>query len=151
MTLCTIGYQGYTIEEFIEVLKGNGIVTVVDVRFRPQSRKKGFGAQSLFEELYNEWIEYIQMQGLGIPNFARKKFGDKLLEWYESCLSIKELEMRSLVGIINSQEDKEESCHNNISLLCFEADPETCHRSVLAKRLQELIPGLEVVHLGRDS
>ena len=87
MILYTAGYQGFTIDQFIEEMKVNGIITVVDVRFRSLSRTKGFGTLSLFKELYQCGIEYIQMPGLGVPDYVRKLYGRKkdnsdILKWF---------------------------------------------------------------------
>ena len=41
-TIVSIGYEQRDVSELIGLLKANGVVTLVDVRLNPISRKKGF-------------------------------------------------------------------------------------------------------------
>ena len=46
-TIVSIGYEQRDVSELIGLLKANGVVTLVDVRLNPISRKKGFSKKSL--------------------------------------------------------------------------------------------------------
>ena len=54
----TIGYEGKSIDEFIEELKNQGVKNLIDVRIRAGSRKKGFSKTALSEYLNNAGITY---------------------------------------------------------------------------------------------
>jgi uncharacterized protein (DUF488 family) len=57
--LFTIGYEGITIEHYLNTLIKNGIQVLCDVRNNPLSRKFGFSKSSLQKYLGNIGIEYI--------------------------------------------------------------------------------------------
>ncbi len=70
--LFTIGYEGRDIDEFVSLLKDNGITRLIDVREIPFSRKKGFSKSRLNERLQNENIDYVHIKALGSPSEIRE-------------------------------------------------------------------------------
>ena len=71
--LYTIGYQGRSLEEFLAVLRREGIGCVVDVRRNALSRKPGFSKTALREALAGAGIDYLHLRRLGIerPSWAQ--------------------------------------------------------------------------------
>ncbi len=133
MTVFTIGYEGMGLEEFLDLLREHQITTVVDVRELPLSRKPGFSKTTLAEALGDASIGYVHMADLGCPKAVRIQYrldGD----WAQYVAGF----TRHLVG----QDDalaalaaraKASKC----ALLCFEADPGQCHRSLVADAVKK--------------
>ncbi|MBU3981454.1 MAG: DUF488 domain-containing protein [Proteobacteria bacterium] len=60
ITLFTIGYSGFTLNEFIDVLSRHGITAIADVRSVPYSKfKPEYNSDHLRIELKNNGIEYV--------------------------------------------------------------------------------------------
>ena len=70
-TLFTIGYQQSDITSVLDVLRENGVETVIDVRALPVSRKPGFSKGSLARALDEHGIAYVHERALGTPPEAR--------------------------------------------------------------------------------
>jgi uncharacterized protein (DUF488 family) len=128
----TIGYEGTDIDRFVDTLKTVGVKRVADVRAVALSRKKGFSKKSLSARLEAEGIEYLHFIELGDPKpgreAARAGRYDEFRDIYESHLDSDEAQasLRRLLTIASTAQ----TC-----LLCFERDPETCHRSIVAGEL----------------
>lgn len=132
--LFTMGYEGRDINEFIHLLRVNGIEKVVDVREVPTSRKRGFSKNTLQERLQTESIEYIHIKALGSPSHLRRKvYRDKDFDYffrkYEGYLEKCDGEINRLRKIISEKL----SC-----LLCFERSPSRCHRTSIALRVGKI-------------
>ena len=76
ISLLTLGYEGYTVEGFIDKLKENKIDVVVDVREIPLSHKKGFSKTPLSENMTINNIKYCHFKELGSPKIIRKKLNN---------------------------------------------------------------------------
>jgi uncharacterized protein (DUF488 family) len=133
--LYTIGYQGISVEEYTSKLINAKVKLLVDVRNNPFSRKQGFSKKTLMMYCEQAGIKYLHFPGLGIPSSLRKNLVEsdieKLFEYYKNTI------------LQNNPEDQEEVCHllemeRHIALTCFEADPDQCHRKVLAASLQKI-------------
>jgi uncharacterized protein (DUF488 family) len=139
----TIGYEGRSFDGFFNLLLRKGIERLVDVRKNAYSRKYGFVSSILESTCRKLDIEYIHIPELGIPASLRKNLKDKasyraLLERYENeILPPNQLEIDRVVELFTLGPS---------TLLCFESDPEMCHRSRLAKRVSESTD-LRVVNL----
>ncbi|GGY05128.1 DUF488 domain-containing protein [Paludibacterium paludis] len=143
MTLFTIGYEGLDIDTFLARLAACGIDTVVDVRDLPVSRKSGFSKKALSARLEAEGLHYVHMAGLGCPKPIRehvKAGGDQAC--YEAAfnahLATREDDIAALAGLART---------SRAALLCFEADPRRCHRTMVAEAVRERF-GLAVEALG---
>ena len=136
----TIGYEKQSIDSFISRLKACGVVPVIDVRANPISRKPGFSKRILGERLAAAKVAYRHSPRLGIPSDLRRTIADRaeLLDLYERTFlpnATNEIEM-----IL---------CAARPALLCFEANPYVCHRSRIARCLDERY-GLSVNHIRFD-
>ena len=128
MTIFTIGYEGLEIDTFMSMLKRHRIETIVDVRELPLSRKPGFSKKSLEGLLNLSGREYVHMVNLGCPKPIRdryredgnwKRYTDAYLKQLKTQAdTIAELSVLAL--------------SSNCALLCYEADANFCHRSMVA-------------------
>ena len=131
----TIGYEGLTIDSFLNKLIANSITVVVDVRNNPQSMKYGFSKKSFKQYIESAGMKYIHIPELGIPSAMRKGLGESvshknLFKAYENKLLPKqETEIKQLMDLTNKDE--------RIALVCFEADHNFCHRHTLVEHLQK--------------
>lgn len=131
----SIGYEGLTIDSFLNKLIANNITLVVDVRSNPQSMKYGFAKKSFKKYLESAGMKYLHIPELGIPSAMRKGLGESvshktLFKTYESKLLPKqETEIKQLIDLTNHNE--------RIALVCFEADYNFCHRHTLIEYLQK--------------
>jgi uncharacterized protein (DUF488 family) len=141
----TIGYEKKDIDQFLDVLLENDIDEVIDVRKNPFSMNYTFIGKKLKSTLTsdNTGIKYIHLPELGIESKDRKELKDlndykKLFLKYEKTLTDKN-KQEKLNEIINL------GSKQRIALLCFEKDPEYCHRGVIANYLRK--KGFEVKDL----
>lgn len=141
-SLFTFGYEGLTLEAFITRLKETGIRTIIDVRELPLSRKKGFSKRAFAEALHGAGIAYAHMPALGCPKPIRNTYradGD----WSAYT--------RKFMAYLNQQsaavaEVAKIARATSACLVCFEADFNYCHRSMVARAAMH-VGGPAVVHL----
>lgn len=134
--LFTIGYEGFTLENYLNRLIRLNVHTLVDVRKNAFSMKYGFSKAILEKACIGVGIEYVHMPQLGIDSSKRQTLKsqrdyDTLFDEYERT-TLKEnwsflLQLRSIV-----ERD------NRVCLTCFEKDPRQCHRTRIAKALMSL-------------
>jgi len=131
----TIGYEGLTIDAFLNKLIANNITAVVDVRSNPQSLKFGFSKGNFKQFIENAEMKYIHIPELGIPSAMRKGLGtrishNKLFQKYQTKLLPKQdLAIKQLIDLTNKNE--------RIALVCFESNHHLCHRHTLIEYLQK--------------
>jgi uncharacterized protein (DUF488 family) len=116
----------------------------VDVRAVAASRKPGFAKSRLAENVGTIGIDYLHLRGLGTPAdgraAARAGRYDELRSIYHEHLATPEAqdELERLADLVRSSK--------RVCILCYEADPTHCHRSMVAEALGNLVP-LKVNHL----
>lgn len=129
MEIFTIGYEGSTQTELVAALQAAGVELLADIRAVPLSRRPGFSKNVLAAGLKEAGIDYVGLKALGTPpdgrEAARRGDHDRLAEVYAGQLELPE-------AIVQSEMLKEMAAERPTVLLCFERDPETCHRSLLA-------------------
>lgn len=137
----TIGHSTRPIDEFIGMLKGFHVRKLVDVRTIPKS---GFNPQynqeTLGKSLSDEKIDYAHMAGLGGLRHARKDsmnlgWRNASFRGYADYMQTEEFE-NSLQELIKEAHKK------TVAIMCAEAVPWRCHRSLIADAL--IVHGLEV-------
>lgn len=146
MSIFTIGYEGLDIDEFLKLLRLGGVDTVVDIRELPLSRKRGFSKNGLREILQANGFGYRHIVALGCPKPIRDQYrqdGD----WPQYKKDFKRY-LASQVAVVSelSQMAEAQEC----ALLCFEANYQMCHRSMVADALQK-VSGLDIEHLSATS
>lgn len=130
----TIGHSTRTIEEFIDLLRAHGAARVVDVRTVPRSRHNPqFNADSLPGSLKNAGLGYVHMPGLGGLRHANRDslnpgWRNASFRGYADYMQTPEFEqsLDELVRLANRE---------RIALMCAEAVPWRCHRSLIADAL----------------
>ena len=140
--LYTIGYEGATIDAFLDTLAAAGVKTLVDVRAVPLSRKPGFSKRKLEAALAERGIGYRHLQRLGTPaegrNAARAHDINKMRRIYLEHLEAPDAQAE--MAMLADQMRESPS-----ALLCFERKPQECHRSVLIEAMG--VPDEAVEHL----
>jgi uncharacterized protein (DUF488 family) len=127
-TLFTIGYEGKSIEEFVNILIKNDVKLLCDVRKNPLSRKFGFSKNKLKHIVETVDIKYIHFPALGIDSCKRSVLETKadyqrLFADYAKELPQKKQHLVTLYQTLETNE--------RIALMCYERDPDMCHRHVI--------------------
>jgi uncharacterized protein (DUF488 family) len=132
--LATIGYEGKTVEEFLDALTAAGIELLIDVRAVAASRRPGFSKNALAAAVSDRGIDYVHLRALGTPkpgrDAARKGRIAEMHAIYEEQLATPE-------ATLALAQAKEAASERHAALLCFEADAGHCHRRIVAERLSE--------------
>ena len=143
-TVATIGYENTTVKRFVEALQGAGVELLVDVRAVAGSRRPGFAKTKLAANVGEVGIGYLHLRALGTPAEGRAaaKAGrhDEMRRIFAEHLATPgaQDELETLANIVRSG--------RRVCLLCLEADPAHCHRSLVADALAGLVP-IHVDHL----
>ncbi|MFC1465351.1 MAG: DUF488 family protein [Candidatus Brachytrichaceae bacterium NZ_4S206] len=148
MYVFTLGYQGLSLERFVGILEEHHVDILIDVRDYPYSRKPGFSQVSLQHSLESRGIRYFHVKALGAPKSIRDAYR-RSADWTRYSTDYKKYlssQMRDLVQVMRLATSK--IC----CLMCFEANPNQCHRLYVAAELERLSSGkLQVIHLtGQD-
>ena len=139
--ILTIGHSTRTLEEFIGLLKTHGATRVVDVRTVPRSRHNPqFNKDSLPGELKKVGLSYIHLSGLGGLRHAKLDslnagWRNASFRGYADYMQTPEFEQSLNVLIQLAKQDR-------IALMCAEAVPWRCHRSLIADAL--MVRGIRV-------
>lgn len=142
----TIGYERLLPDELAAELADAGVRRLIDVRYRPQSRRAGMSKTKLGLLLGEHRIAYEHRRELGTPpdirvdyKQGRERAGHERMErWVE--------EEEGPSAALDALADELLAADApRTALMCLEADPAVCHRRVLVERLAARIPGL-VVH-----
>ena len=145
----TIGHSTRTLEEFVQLLETYRITLLMDVRSVPRSRHNPqFNKETLPDTLKHYNIRYIHMPeigGLRHPkheslNMAWKNSG---FRGYADYMQTQEF-TDSLLKIVSLARE------NHLALMCAEALPWRCHRSLISDAL--VIRHIKVEHIiSKDS
>lgn len=130
----TIGHSTRPIDEFIGLLTAHGITQLIDVRTVPRSRHNPqFETAALAQSVQRAGIEYALAPGLG--GFRRSSAESPNAAWrnlsfrgYADYMLTPEFN-ESLVGVIELMRT------GRVALMCAEAVPWRCHRSLIADAL----------------
>jgi uncharacterized protein (DUF488 family) len=142
MSIYTIGYEGVDMSGFLALLRKSNVETVVDIRELPLSRKPGFSKKGLGETLNLNGFEYMHVPELGCPKPVRdqyrsdanwKRYQQGFLRYLEQQDEV----IAEMAGLVST---------TTCALLCFEADYNYCHRSMVADAVHR-INGMPVQHL----
>jgi uncharacterized protein (DUF488 family) len=116
---------------------------LVDVRALASSRRPGFAKTRLAANLSEAGIDYLHLRRLGTPAdgraAARAGRHEEMRRIFLEHLATEpaQEELAALADLVRAR---------RCCLLCFEADPAHCHRSLVAAALAERMP-LTVAHL----
>ena len=142
--LFTIGYERATPTTLVAALKQAGVVTVADVRALANSRRPGFAKRALSAALDEAGIDYWHIPALGTPAAGRLAARQGRTEAMQAIFArhLAGTEAQAALAALQDRVRREPVC-----LLCLEADPSHCHRSLVAAALdtstvKHLHPGL---------
>lgn len=134
LVLFTIGHSTRSIEEFIRLLKAHGVRRVIDVRTIPRSRHNPqFNRDRLSPALHSARIHYRHMPGLGGLRHAR---ADSInTGWRNASFRGYADYMQSSTFAASLDRCIELATLERVTLMCAEAVPWRCHRSLIADAL----------------
>ena len=147
MKIYTIGFTKKTARKFFELLKNNGIDTLIDVRLNNTSQLAGFAK--------SPDIEYFLKEICNVNYFHDRTFAptDQLLKDYKNNRVTWEFYEKTFEEIMNSRKIEEYIKNQydflrdkNICLLCSEDTAEKCHRRLVAQYFAGLFY-TSVIHL----
>jgi uncharacterized protein (DUF488 family) len=151
LTIFTIGHSTHPIGYFVELLQRNQISQLIDVRTIPKSRRNPqFNSDALAASLRTGRITYIHMKDLGGLRHPRK---DSInLGWrngsfrgYADYMQTEEFSLALARAI-------ELAKKRPTALMCAEAVPWRCHRSLVADALiVRHIRVLEIISSGKPK
>jgi uncharacterized protein (DUF488 family) len=140
----TIGHSTRPLEEFIGMLHAHGVTCVADVRTVPRSRHNPqFDQRNLPGSLEKAGVKYVHLPGLG--GLRRPRADSPNAGWrndsfrgYADYMQTPQF-VASLDELLNLARDE------TVAILCAEAVPWRCHRSLIADAL--LVRGIAVEHI----
>lgn len=144
MQVFTIGHASRPLEELVATLHNHGVERLVDVRSLPRSRRNPqYDADTLPQALAPAGIGYLHMAGLGgyrrpvdpSPNDGWEEEG---FRGFADYMQTAEFE-RHLAALTTLADEVQ------VAMLCAEAAPSRCHRSLIADALT--VRGIAVAHI----
>jgi uncharacterized protein (DUF488 family) len=132
--ICTIGHSTHPLDEFVNLLKANEVVHVLDVRTVPRSRHNPqFNKETLPGSLEVVGIKYTHMPGLGGLRHAHQDSINGA--WRNASFRGYADYMQTPEFAANVQDVMELAGNQRCALMCAEAVPWRCHRSLIADAL----------------
>ena len=143
-TVFTVGHSTRDLTDFIHLLQAHGVTQIADVRTIPRSRHNPqFNRETLPEALKVAGIGYIHLPGLGGLRHTRADSPN--LAWHNASFRGFADHMQTAEFEKNLERLTELAKQNQISLMCAEALPWRCHRSLIADALT--VRGIVVEHI----
>lgn len=133
--ILTVGHSTRSIEDFVALLTSHGVTVVLDVRTVPRSRHNPqFNADVLPQALAMANIDYRHAAGLGgfrrtLPDSPNEGWHNLSFRGYADYMQSVEFtqELAELIELAKRE---------RVALMCAEAVPWRCHRSLIADALQ---------------
>jgi uncharacterized protein (DUF488 family) len=140
----TIGHSTLTLESFIQLLRAHAVKRVLDVRAVPRSRRNPqFNRETLPVSLSQAKIRYTHLKELGGLRHPRS---DSLnTGWRNSSFRAFADYMQTSDFAAGLSELMKFPSHLQVALMCAEAVPWHCHRTLIADAL--LVRGVRVEHI----
>ncbi|MDZ4801445.1 MAG: DUF488 domain-containing protein [Bryobacteraceae bacterium] len=137
----TVGHSTRSLEDFIDLLNAHSVTRLLDVRTVPRSRHNPqFNGDSLPEALATAGIRYEHVPGLGGFRHASKDsqngaWRNASFRGYADYMQTADFaeNLANLLDIVRKE---------RVALMCAEAVPWRCHRSLIADAL--LVQGIRV-------
>lgn len=132
--ICTIGYEGHSLEAYLNLLLKSGVTVLCDVRRNPLSRKYGFSKKTLSSSCEGVGIRYEHLPELGIDGRRRRELEtqadyDALFADYERDDLPKQQEALARITAWVRKGER-------VALTCYESQPHQCHRHCVAEALE---------------
>jgi len=133
-TIFTIGHSTRPLAEFIELLRANGVKRVIDIRTVPRSRHNPqFNRETLGPELRAAGIGYVHLKKLG--GLRHAKPDSKNLGWHNASFRGFADYMQTPEFEAGLERAMKLAATKPSTLMCAEAVPWRCHRSLVADAL----------------
>ncbi|MEW2920975.1 DUF488 family protein [Muricauda sp. ANG21] len=135
VVLYTIGYEGLSLESYLNKLIRSGVKLLCDVRRNAASMKYGFNKRQLENACAGVEIQYLHIPEVGIESEKRKELTsqidyDQLFDDYKSTnLSNTKTYQEKILNLLIQ--------NKKVALTCFEADNCQCHRTHLADAISK--------------
>ena len=142
--MLTVGHSNHSFERFLEILRGHGVSLLVDVRTMPRSRHNPqFNRETLPQMLAARGVAYEHLPGLGGLRHARKDsvntgWRNASFQGYADYMQTEEF-AQNLAALCELETGQ------TTAIMCAEAVPWRCHRSLIADALT--IRGVPVMHI----
>jgi uncharacterized protein (DUF488 family) len=142
--ILTIGHSTHPLETFIQLLQAHGVTLVADVRTVPRSRHNPrFNRETLPEQLKLAGIGYVHLPGLGglrrpRPDSPNRGWRNDAFRGFADYMQTPEFaeNLETLIRLAQTE---------RLAVMCAEAVPWRCHRSLIADALS--VRGLGVEHI----
>ncbi len=141
----TVGHSTLPIERFVSLLRAYGIERLVDIRtMRGSRRNPQFGEQALTEALAEANIEYVALPELGglrraRPDSPNNGWRNASFRGYADYMQTAEFGA-GLERLVEMSRGK------SVAIMCAEAVPWRCHRSLVADALDVRgVPAVEIL------
>lgn len=132
--ILTVGHSTRSIEAFVAMLVGHSVTMLVDVRTVPRSRRNPqFNADTLPQQLAGSRIGYLHASGLG--GFRRPRADSLNAGWRNASFRGYADYMQTAEFVQELIDLMELAQHERVALMCAEAVPWRCHRSLIADAL----------------
>jgi uncharacterized protein (DUF488 family) len=147
-TIWTVGHSTRSLEDLIALLRAHRVDRVVDVRAYPGSRRHPhFGRDRLADALAAAGVEYLHLPELGgrrepRPDSGHTALVDPAFRGFADYMGTPPFE-EALQRLLALAADR------RAAILCAEADPRRCHRSLIADAL--VARGAAVAHIARPD
>jgi len=131
-SLITIGYEGRNQNDVVTLLLDAGVEELIDVRWRPLSRKRGLSKSALSDALDSAGISYHHDRRLGTPpELMHQLRTGGAYDWdaYADHLDGQHEAVLDAVALADRR---------RTALLCFEANPQECHRLLVGQAVTNL-------------
>jgi len=132
--LCTIGYEGRSLESYLNRLIQYGVTLLCDVRRNPLSRKYGFSKTTLAKGCEGVGIRYEHVPELGIASEDRRgletqaDYAALFAHYKRGSLPRQSKALAKIRCWVKKGE--------RVALTCFERLPQQCHRHCVAEALE---------------
>jgi uncharacterized protein (DUF488 family) len=148
LVIMTIGHSTRPAGEFVHLLKAHGVERLVDVRTIPRSRHNPqFNRDQLPRTLHSARIHYRHMPGLGglrhaRPDSINAAWRNSSFRGFADYMQTPEFQ-KNLDALI------ELAKREQVAIMCAEAVPWRCHRSLIADAL--LARGIEAREISSST
>ena len=144
LPILTVGHSTRTIADFTDLLRAHGVQLVVDIRTVPRSRHNPqFNENSLAASLKKSEIDYVRLKELGGLRHPRKDspnvgWRNESFRGFADYMQTPDFEaaINELIPLAQGR---------SVAIMCAEALPWRCHRSLIADAL--LARGIKVEHI----
>lgn len=133
----TIGYEGKSLEKYLNQLIESDIKVLIDVRKNPISMKFGFSKNQLKSACEKINVKYLHIPDLGIESDKRQNLNDmsdyeNLFNFYSANTLPKNTDNINKIILLLEK-------HKRIAITCFEKEVCKCHRGKILETITKLI------------